>query len=213
MVIELLFILAIFIIINIFVENLKRRIPIYNVASILILASIVSTVNPMLIFPFTPSYQEKMFAKENIVAINEYDAIIITSTAASWLAVVNREYVQENKQAWLSAAFNKEDAEYAKATLENAIRVGYITEKGNTEYANKNLETLGYTGSEECKDIKTQQSYGLFYDNFIVCEALYTGEYSYNVSLLDRTYLGGESISKAPLTDEMIEAMKPVPFR
>jgi hypothetical protein len=156
----------------------------FPILSLSIIVLLTLTINPSMgqVYKITDG-DEELFKPIVSSEVTKYDSIILPGPGlASWLMVLHREHIEETGQLWLSTAFNREDAKRADKMLEGRDigKVGYINAGGPNNFAEKNLNTLGFTDGGNCKPLDIDK-YGFWYSIYVVCDAVYTGKYSYNV--------------------------------
>jgi hypothetical protein len=166
------------------IRNNKLANGVNGLSNLAVIFSIFLTVNPLIVMStnFTPG--EKLFEPIKHEEVIKYDAILLPGPGfTTWLTVLHREHIKETGQVWLSTAFNREDAKRADKMLENINleNVAYINAGGSSEFTEANLNTLGFTDAGNCRPLNIDK-YDFWYSFYMICDAKYTGEYSYTVN-------------------------------
>jgi hypothetical protein len=198
------------------VEQDKLRNLLQSTVILSFIIALLINLNPVMNRAYEIVPGEKLFEPSLNREIVKYDAIILPGPGVgAWLAVLHREHIKETGQLWLSTAFNREDAKRADAMLKDKDleNVAYINVGGSSAFAEKNLNTLGFTDAGNCRKLEGYNKYGYPYSHMSICDAKYTGEYGYKLeNLEDKMYGGGEA--KAPIVADLSELKEIfVPFR
>jgi hypothetical protein len=191
-------------------SSLKKRSIAEGINGVLnlgVILSIFLTLNPVVYMPTNFAPGEKLFEPIKHAEVIKYDAILLPGPGfTTWLPVLHREHIKETGQVWLSTAFNREDAKRSDAILENVNleKVAYINAGGSSEFTEANLNTLGFTDAGNCRPLNIDK-YDFWYSFYTICDAKYTGEYSYTVNnehKIDASFTASVPIPQGPDTPE-----------